>query len=136
MKRYWLIKTEPTTYSFQDLQNDEVTYWDGVRNYQARNYLKSMAKGDLAFVYHSVGPKEVYGIAEVIRTFYADPTDRTGQWVVVDVKARSALRRPVSLEDFKANKILRNTPLIRQSRLSVMPISNIQAKQISKLGGL
>lgn len=133
MADYWLLKTEPNTYSYEDLQRDGSTYWDGVRNFQARNNLKNIKKGDIAFIYHSVGPKEVAGTATVTRSSYQDPTDNTGSWVVVDIKPKKKFKNPVHLEQFKSDRVLKETALVKQSRLSVMPITSAQAKRILDL---
>lgn len=120
---YHLVKTEPEAYSFDTLLKEGKVVWDGVRNYQARNNLKSMKKGDKVLVYHSVSDKEIIGIAEVVKEHYQDPTDKTGAWVVVDLKPVKKFKNPYSLEDIKKEKKLADLPLIKQSRLSVMPIS-------------
>jgi predicted RNA-binding protein with PUA-like domain len=130
---HWLLKSDPETYSFQDLQRDKSTMWDGVRNYQARKFLKEMRKGDLAFIYHSQEEKSVVGTAEVTRPAYPDPTDKTGEWVVVDLAAGKSAKRPVTLEDIKRDPILKSLPLVKQSRLSVMPVSGSQAKRLNEL---
>jgi predicted RNA-binding protein with PUA-like domain len=125
----WLIKTEPETYSWDDLRRDKKTSWDGVRNYTARNNLKAMRKGDLCLVYHSVGPKEIVGIAEVSREAYPDPTVEAGDpdfkkgWVAVEVKPKQPLPRPVTLAEIKADKLLKHMQLVKQSRLSVCPVT-------------
>ena len=107
--------------------------WDGVRNYQARNNLKKMKKGDLCFFYHSVTEKSIVGIVEVVKEFYQDPTDESGKFVVVDVKAKNKLKKSVTLENIKLNKKLSNISLIKQSRLSVMPISKSEWLEIIKI---
>lgn len=120
---YWILKSEPGEYSFGDLEREGRTIWDGVRNYQARNNLKRMRKGDQALIYHSVIEKALVGIAEVIREAYPDPTDNPkADWVVVDIAPLRPLRRRITLAEIKALPDLRDLPLIRQSRLSVMPI--------------
>ena len=106
--------------------------WDGVRNYQARNNLMKMKKGDQCFFYHSVSEKSIVGIVEVVKEHYPDPTDKKNKFVVVDVKAKKKLKKPVSLDEIKKNKKLKNIALIRQSRLSVMPINKIEWKEIIK----
>lgn len=134
---YWIIKTEPSTYSFEQLCKDKKTSWDGVRNFQARNNLSSMSKGDVCFVYHSVGPKEIVGTAEVTRTAYPDLTATEGKWVAVEVKADEKLAHPVTLAQIKAHPQLVNMLLVRQGRLSVCPLTDEQAKiilQMSKQG--
>jgi predicted RNA-binding protein with PUA-like domain len=118
-----MLKSEPGEYSFEDLQREGRTVWDGVRNYQARNNLKRMRKGDRALIYHSVSEKAVVGIAEVTREHYPDPTDNPrGDWVVVELAPVRPLRRRVTLAEIKATPDLQDLPLIRQSRLSVMPL--------------
>jgi predicted RNA-binding protein with PUA-like domain len=123
---FWIIKTEPNTYSFEDLKRDHTTTWDGVRNYQARNNLRLMKIGDLALVYHSVGPKELVGIAEVISTAFPDPTDQSGRWSAVDVKFVKYLDHRVTLFEVKANSALHSLSLVRQGRLSVAPVDGSQ----------
>ena len=129
-KNYWLLKSEPSTWSWQDQVKNKIDMWDGVRNYQARNNLMKMKKGDLCFFYHSVSEKRIVGIVKVVKEHYPDPTDKTGKFVVVDVEALKDLDNPVSLEQIKNNKKLKNIPLIKQSRLSVMPILNSEFREI------
>lgn len=119
---YWLVKSEPGTWSWQDQKKNKVTHWDGVRNYQASNNLKAMKKGDLSFFYHSVNEKKIVGIVEVTKEYYPDPTDPKGRFGMVDVKAVKELKNPVSLEIIKQDERLEHLALVRQSRLSVMPI--------------
>ena len=130
---YWLLKSEPSTWSWDDQVNVSVEMWDGVRNYQARNNLMSMKKKDLCFFYHSVSEKLIIGIVEVVKEHYPDPTDKTGRFVVVDVKAKKKLKRSVSLEDIKSSPKLSNIPLIKQSRLSVMPLTKNEWDCILKI---
>ncbi len=132
--KFWLVKQEPSQYSWDRLVDDRETYWDGVRNYQARNNLKLMRKGDLALFYHSVIGKEVKGIAKVSREFYPDPTTEDERWVVVDIKPVKPLKMPVSLQDIKQNPQLKNMALIKQSRLSVMPLTKKEFKMILNMG--
>ncbi|NSW81160.1 EVE domain-containing protein [bacterium] len=120
--KYWLVKSEPYKYSWDDMIKDNTTYWDGVRNYQARNNLKSMKKGDLVLFYHSNVGKEIVGITSVIKEFYQDPTTEDPKWVVVDLKVKSSLKNKVSLEDIKKDQELSEISLVKQSRLSVMEI--------------
>lgn len=122
--KYWLIKSEPYKYSWEQFVKDKRTFWDGVRNYQARNNLMAMQKGDLAFFYHSNEGLCIVGIAEVVKEHYPDPT-ATGkhQWVVVDIKPHKKLKHPVSLADIKANTELAGIALVRLGRLSVCPIT-------------
>ena len=131
---FWIVKQEPSKYSWEQFQKDGITYWDGVRNYQARNNLKSMKKDDLVLFYHSVIGKEIVGICIVAREFYQDPTTDDERWVVVDLKPIEQIKNPVSLEQIKTNKELAKIPLIKQSRLSVMPITKNEFQLILKLG--
>ncbi|MCA9507711.1 MAG: EVE domain-containing protein [Myxococcales bacterium] len=133
MTSYWIIKSEPHSYSFQQLEKDKITVWDGVRNYQARNNLQAMKIGDKAFFYHSVGPKEIVGIAKVIKTAYPDPTTKENAWCAVDVEFQKYLTRPVKLSDLKSVKELTNLSLLRQVRLSVCPISKDEWDRIIRL---
>ena len=130
IKKYWLLKSEPSTWSWNDQAKVKKDMWDGVRNYQARNNLKEMKKGDLCFFYHSVNEKKIIGIVEVVRTHYPDPTDKSGKFVAVDVKAKKELKNPVSLDQIKSEKKLSHLALIKQSRLSVMPIDKDSWKLI------
>lgn len=134
-----MVKTEPEAYSFAQLQKDKSTAWTGVRNYAARIFLRSMKKGDEVFIYHSVSEKAVVGLATVAKAAYPDPTveaEEKGEWVCIDLKVGKALPRPVPLEEIKAHRDLKSLPLIRQSRLSVMPVSASEAAILRKLGGL
>jgi len=131
--RYWLLKSEPSTWSWKDQVKAKVDMWDGVRNYQARNNLMNMKKKDLCFFYHSVSEKLIIGIVEVIKEHYPDPTDKTGRFVVTDVKAKKKLKRPVSLEEIKSTTKLSNIALIKQSRLSVMPLTKNEWDIIIKI---
>ena len=133
MMKYWLLKSEPSTWSWEDQVKASVDMWDGVRNYQARNNLISMKKKDLCFFYHSVSEKKIIGIVEVVKEHYPDPTDKKGKFVVVDVKAKKRLKRPVSLEEIKSSAKLSNIALIKQSRLSVMPLKKIEWDMIIKI---
>jgi predicted RNA-binding protein with PUA-like domain len=134
-RRYWLVKQEPTTYSFDQLVADGRTMWDGVRNFQARNNLQAMRAGDRVLFYHSVVGTAVVGVCEVVREAYPDPTAKEPQWVAVDLAPVQALRRPVTLEQIKAKRTLRDIPLVRQARLSVMPLEKAAFDAIVKLGG-
>lgn len=131
---YWLVKSEPNTYSWDDLVKDGSTYWDGVRNYQARNNLKAMNKGDLVLYYHSNVGKEVVGIAKVTKEFYQDPTIDDDRWVVVDIEPVNKLNTSVTLADIKGTKSLQKVPLVTHSRLSVMPVTKKDFDQIVKMG--
>lgn len=120
---YFLVKSEPFKYSWQQFLEDGQTFWDGVRNYQARNNLKAMKTGDLVLFYHSNEGKEVVGISEVVKTHYQDPTTDDTRWVAVDLKPVRTLDRPVGLAEIKADEQLKDIPLVRQGRLSVMPLT-------------
>jgi len=133
-KFFWIVKQEPSKYNWQQLEKDGGTYWDGVRNYQARNNLKTMKKGDNLLFYHSVVGKEIVGIAEVTREAYPDPTTDDERWVVVDLKPIKAFKVPVTLEKIKAHKELSEIALIKQARLSVMPITKKEFQILLKLG--
>ena len=117
---YWLVKTEPETYSWDDLIKDKKTTWDGVRNFQARSHLKAMKKGDVVFIYHTGEEKSVIGKAKVVKEPYPDPKDNV--WVVVDLAPDKKLKKPVSLSQIKSDKRLANMVLVRASRLSVQPV--------------
>lgn len=121
--KYWLVKQEPTAYSWDDFVREGATAWTGVRNYQARNNLRAMRERDRVLFYHSVVGKAVVGEAEVTRAAYPDPTASEGDWVAVDLRPREALRRPVSLDEMKTDARLAGMPLLRHSRLSVMPVT-------------
>lgn len=133
---YWLIKTEPGTWSWEDQVRDDVTFWDGVRNYQAANNLKAMKTGDQCFFYHSVNEKRIVGIVEVVKEYYPDPSDASGRFGMVDVKTVKPLPHPVTLADIKARDDLSHLALVRQSRLSVMPVDEASWKIICEMGGL
>jgi predicted RNA-binding protein with PUA-like domain len=120
--KYWLIKSEPASYSWNQMMQDKVVHWDGVRNYQARNNMRKMKLGDLTFFYHSNKDKAVMGIIKVLREYYPDHTDPTGKFDMVDFEYVEALPRPVTLHEIRSHPKLQNTALIKQSRLSVMPI--------------
>tara|TARA_B100000965_G_scaffold218573_1_gene182916 strand:+ start:514 stop:927 length:414 start_codon:yes stop_codon:yes gene_type:complete len=132
-KKYWLLKSEPSNWSWEDQSREKITMWDGVRNYQARNNLIKMKKGDLCFFYHSVFEKSIVGIVEVIKESYLDPTDETKKFVAVDVKVKEAFENKITLEKIKSDKRLIDLPLIKQSRLSVMPIDIRSWKIILKM---
>ena len=138
MRQKWLLKSEPNVWSIADQKKagSKGTTWDGVRNYQAANNLKKMFKGDLCFFYHSNIGKEIVGIVEVIKTAFLDPTDKEKKFVAVQVKFKKALNNPVSLENIKKNPNLSKLPLIRQSRLSVMPIDTKSWKIILKMSNI
>ncbi len=134
-RRHWLVKSEPFKYSWDQFVRDGSTYWDGVRNALARNNLRAMQKGDLVFYYHSNEGKEVVGVARVTREHYPDPTSDDERWLVVDLKPVKALKQPVGLAEIKADAALAEIPLVRQSRLSVMPLDKKAFDRILKLGG-
>lgn len=131
---YFLVKSEPYEYSWEQLVKDGGTYWDGVRNYQARNNLQAMKKGDLVLYYHSNKGREVVGIAKVTKEAYQDPTTKDDRWVAVDIEAVEELKKTVTLKEIKADKLLQNTALVKQSRLSVMPLKREEFDRIVELG--
>ncbi len=130
--KYWLLKSEPNAWSWSDQVKSGIDMWDGVRNYQARNNLIKMKKGDLCFFYHSVSEKSIIGIVKVVKENYQDPTDKTNKFVAVDVKAKEKLKNPVTLEKIKSTKSLSNLPLIKQSRLSVMELKKKRMEHYNK----
>ena len=130
---YWLLKSEPSTWSWDNQSKVKKEMWDGVRNYQARNNLMKMKKGDLCFFYHSVNEKKIVGIVEVVKEHYPDPTDITNKFVVVDIKTKKKLKNSVSLKQIKSQKKLSHLALIKQSRLSVMPIDKESWYLINKM---
>lgn len=134
MTHYWLLKTEPSTWSWEDQATKKVTHWDGVRNYQASNNMKAMKAGDLCFFYHSVKERRIVGIVEVIREYYPDHTDPSGRFGMVDVKYVRPLESPVTLETIKSDPRLQHLALVKQSRLSVMPIDPESWKIICRYG--
>jgi predicted RNA-binding protein with PUA-like domain len=134
MKHFWLVKQEPSSYSWSDFVGEGETSWTGVRNFAARNNLRRMQNGDEVLFYHSGEEKAVIGIAKVTRTAYPDATAREGDWSTVDLAAVKPLHRPVTLREIKANSRLKGIPLVRQSRLSVMPLSEEEFREISKMG--
>lgn len=131
---YFLVKSEPFKYSWTQFNIDGETFWDGVRNYQARNNLKAMKEGDLVLFYHSNEGKEVVGVAKVIREYYQDPTTEDTKWVVVDLAPIETFKNPVTLETIKADAFLQNVALVRQGRLSVMPLKVEEFDRIVELG--
>lgn len=132
---HWLVKSEPDAFSWDQQVKNGTEAWTGVRNHQAASFLKAMKKGDLAFFYHSNEGKEIVGVVRVVREAYQDPTDDTGRWVCVDVQAVSPVPKPVTLATIKTEPKLEGIALVRQSRLSVMPISDAHWAVIAKLGG-
>ena len=131
--KYWLLKSEPDAWSWDNQVKEGASMWDGVRNYQARNNLKEMKKNDLCFFYHSVTERSIVGIVKVVKEYYPDPTDKTDRFVVVDVKATKKLKNPVSLDQIKENNKLKNIALVKQSRLSVMPLKKTEWDIIIKM---
>ena len=132
--QYWLVKQEPEKYPWAQFVKDKGTYWDGVRNYQARNNLRTMKKGDLVMYYHSVSEKAVVGVAKVTTEAYLDPTAKAGGWSVVDLKPVKAMVESVTLDQIKTDPKLVKIALIKQSRLSVMPLRAAEFKRILQLG--
>jgi predicted RNA-binding protein with PUA-like domain len=132
--KHWLVKSEPFKYSWDKFNKDGRTFWDGVRNYQARNNLRDMKEDDLVLFYHSNDGKNVVGIAKVVREFYQDPTTDDANWVVVDLAPVEALKNPVSLEQIKAEESLKDISLVRQGRLSVMPLRADEFDKILEMG--
>ncbi len=132
--QYWIVKQEPTAYSWTQFVQDGQTAWTGVRNFQARNNLRAMRKGDAALFYHSVVGKEIVGIASVKNEAYPDPTATEGDWICVDLEPKTALAHSVTLETLKKHPTLSQISLIRQSRLSVIPVSKQEFEEIVRLG--
>lgn len=133
---YWILKSEPETWSWDQQIADRTTPWDGVRNYQAAGFLKQMAVGDLAFFYHSGKQRAIVGVVRVIKPYYPDPSDPSGKFGMVDVETVATLPHPVSLQHIKAEASLQHLGLVRQSRLSVMPIDEPSFQLIKAWGGL
>jgi len=131
---YWLVKSEPHKYSWEKFNEQGHTFWDGVRNYMARNNLKAMKEGDLVLFYHSNEGKEVVGIAKVVKEFYQDPTTEDPNWVVVDLSPVESLKTPVTLATIKADPRLKDIALVRQGRLSVMALTREEFDLIVQLG--
>jgi len=132
---YWLVKSEPSTYSFDQLQKDGNTVWDGVRNYAARIHLRSMKKGDQVFFYHSNEGTEIVGIAKVAKEAYQDPTTTDEAWVAVDLKPHKKIKKPVSLAQIKADKRLADMALVRLGRLSVQPVTEKEWDIVMEMAG-
>src|SRR5947199_6418843 len=130
MKNHWLMKSEPASYSWDDLVKEKKTSWTGVRNFTARNNLRSMRVGDEVLFYHSVTDKAVVGIAKVVRAAYSDPTAKEGNWSTVDLAPIKPLRNPVTLDQIKARRTLKNISLVRQSRLSVHALTGTEFREI------
>lgn len=133
---YWLIKSEPFKYSWEQFEKDGQTFWDGVRNYAARNNLRAMKKGDLAFWYHSNEGMEIVGIAKVVKEAYQDPTTTEEAWVAVDFKPYKKIKKPVSLAVIKTDKRLEQMALVRLGRLSVQPVTPEEWDIVMNLGGM
>lgn len=133
---YWLVKSEPDTWSWESHVKKGADSWTGVRNHQAKAHLKAMKKGDRVFFYHSGDGKEIVGVSEVVKEAYADPTDKTGAFVCVDLKAVEPVKTPVTLAAIKADKALANMVLVKNSRLSVQPVTPDEWKSIRKMAGL
>lgn len=133
---YWLVKSEPFKYSWEQFEQDKQTFWDGVRNYAARNNLRSMKKGDLVLFYHSNEGLEIMGIAKVVKESYQDPTTEETAWVVVDLKPYKQLKNPVSLAQIKTDKRLANMALVKLGRLSVQPVTDDEWDVIMELAGM
>jgi predicted RNA-binding protein with PUA-like domain len=130
---HWLLKTEPGTYSYDTLEKDGKTVWDGVSNNLALQFIRQMKKGDLAFIYHSGDEKQIVGIAEITSNAYPDPKLKDGKLVVFDLKPKSKVKRPVTLAEIKADKSFADFHLVRMSRLSVMPVTPAQWEKISAM---
>lgn len=133
---YWLLKSEPFKYSWDRMAADGRTHWDGVRNYQASNNLKAMEVGDRAFFYHSNEGLEIVGIVEIVRTYYPDPSDESGRFGMVDVAPVMPVKTPVTLKQIKADPLLQSMALVRQSRLSVCPVSEEEWARVCDLAGV
>lgn len=133
--KFWLVKTDPETYSWEDLVKDKKTSWDGVRNYQARNYLQEMKKGDQVIFYHSRSDLAAVGIARITRESYPDTTTDDPRWVAVELQAEKPFRNKVSLEEIKGHPKLSDIALLKQSRLSVVPLTELEFKTLVTLAG-
>lgn len=133
---YWLFKSEPGTWSWDDQVAKGVEHWDGVRNHQANNNMKAMKVGDRGFFYHSVNEKQVVGIVEVVKEHYPDHTDASGRFGMVDIKAVAPVTTPVTLADIKSNPKLENMVLVKNSRLSVQPVSTAEWKEVCRMAGV
>ena len=132
---YWLVKSEPFKYSWDQFVKDKKTTWEGVRNYAARNNLQAMKKGDKVLYYHSNEGVEIVGIAQVVKEFYQDPTTTEPAWVVVDLKPIKRLKKPVSLSQVKAEPLLANMALVRLGRLSVQPVTDLEWQLVMDMAG-
>lgn len=134
--KHWLVKSEPGTWSWDDQLAAGTTEWDGVRNHQAAKNLQAMSRGDRCLFYHSGKQRQLVGIVEVVREYYPDPTDKSGRFGMVDVKAVRTLPEPVELSQIKADEKLKHLALVRQPRLSVMPVDASSWKRLLKMGGV
>lgn len=134
-KQFWLVKQEPDSYSWETFVKDGSTAWTGVRNFQARNNLRAMKKGDIVFYYHSNVGKEIVGVAKVTKEAYPDPTAEEGDWSAVEISPVKAVKTPITLEQMKADPVLKNMALVRNSRISVTPVTEEQAEKALKLAG-
>lgn len=133
---YWLLKSEPSAYAWEQLVKDGRTHWNGVRNYQAANNLKAMKRGDRAFFYHSNEGLAIVGIAEIAKEAYPDPSDAAGRFVMVDVKPLMPVKKPVTLAEIKAEPKLKDFALVRQGRLSVVPVTDEEWRIVTKMAGV
>ena len=133
---YWLMKSEPSAYSWADLMRDGITGWEGVRNFQASRNMKAMRIGDRAFFYHSVEEKAIVGVMEVVETYQPDPTDETGRWGMVRLKPVAPAAQPVKLDEIKADPFFADLPLVRQSRLSVSPVPEPAWRKLCEMAGV
>jgi predicted RNA-binding protein with PUA-like domain len=134
--QYWLMKSEPSAYSWQQLNKDGKTGWTGVRNFQASANMKKMQKGDRAFFYHSNEGLEIVGIMEIAKEYHPDPTDKTAKFGMVEVKPVAPVPTPVSMKEIKATPSLKDMVLVKNSRLSVQPVTAVEWKQVCKMGGV
>ena len=134
--QYWLFKSEPGAWSWKDQVEVDTAEWDGVRNYQANNNMKEMNKGDRGFFYHSVNEKQIVGVVEIVKEHYPDSTDKSGRFGMVDVKALFPVKKPVTLADIKAEPQLADLALVKQSRLSVVPVGKKEWKILCKMAGI
>ena len=133
--QYWIVKSEPESYSWSQLVADQKTAWTGVRNFAARNHLRAMKRGDAVFFYHSGEDKAVVGLARVEKEAYPDPTADEGDWSAIDIVPVKPVKKPVTLQQIKSDKALKDMPLVRQSRLSVSPVTEEQFERIMTLAG-
>jgi predicted RNA-binding protein with PUA-like domain len=133
-RQYWLVKQEPAAYSWEQFLREGRTAWTGIRNFQARNYLRQMRAGDRVLFYHSVSEKRVVGVAEVVREAFPDPTAPGEDWSAVELKPVQSLKRPVTLEQIKHDSVLKTMPLVRQTRLSVLPVTREQFSRLLESG--